>query len=77
MPGKERTFVTPDGGVGYIYKPLLSLLWGCLLEVPFALVVCLHQLAAGELGPATDLRGNALDTGHLLAHGLGEEESSL
>lgn len=37
----------------------------------------LQQLAAGEVGPGADLGRNAIGTGHLLAHGLGEEESSL
>ena len=37
----------------------------------------LHQLAAGEVGPGADLGRNALRTGQLLVHGLGEEQSGL
>lgn len=37
----------------------------------------LQQLAANEVGPAADLRGDTLLAGHLLVHALSEELGSL
>ena len=37
----------------------------------------LQQLSANEVGPGANLSRNAFLAGQLLAHGLGEEQSSL